>query len=67
MSGALTVLHPRHKLVYFRNAKWSEEWIRTAEEIVRTVYELDYKDTDVVDSEKVRRLIVVIFYIMDHY
>lgn len=67
MSGALTVLHPRHKLVYFRNAKWLEEWIRTAEEIVHTVYELDYKDTEFVDSEKVHQLIVIISYIMDHY
>ena len=28
------VLHPMHKLTYFKNAGWEAEWIDTAEEIV---------------------------------
>ncbi|KAG2087278.1 uncharacterized protein F5147DRAFT_523764, partial [Suillus discolor] len=29
------VLHPRHKLVYFRNARWEDDWVTTAEKLVR--------------------------------
>ena len=29
------VLHPEHKLEYFKEAGWSQEWIDTAVEIVR--------------------------------
>ena len=28
------VLRPRHKLAYFKNAQWEEEWMDTASEIV---------------------------------
>jgi hypothetical protein len=28
------VLLPRHKLQYFKNAGWPEEWVNTAKEIV---------------------------------
>ncbi|KIL59371.1 hypothetical protein M378DRAFT_56420, partial [Amanita muscaria Koide BX008] len=38
------ILHPRHKLVYFRNAGWPEDWITTAENILRTNYDQKYKD-----------------------
>jgi len=36
------VLHPRHKLAYFKNAGWEDEWIKTAECIVREEYECSY-------------------------
>lgn len=36
------VLHPRHKLEYFRRAGWEPEWIETASEIVRTKFEESY-------------------------
>jgi len=36
------VLHPRHKLRYFKNAGWQDEWIERAEEIVRTEFDLSY-------------------------
>ena len=29
------VLHPKHKLKYFEKQKWEEDWVKTAEEIVR--------------------------------
>ncbi|KAF8547001.1 hypothetical protein OG21DRAFT_1376640, partial [Imleria badia] len=37
-----TVLHPRHKLTYFKNAGWLQEWIDTAEKLVRDTFELNY-------------------------
>jgi len=42
----LLVLHPRHKLQYFKNAGWQDEWIERAEEIVRTVFDLSYGSMD---------------------
>ncbi|KAG2052944.1 hypothetical protein BDR06DRAFT_825559, partial [Suillus hirtellus] len=29
------ILHPCHKLIYFRNARWEDNWVTTAEELVR--------------------------------
>ena len=37
------VLHPQHKLEYFRNAGWEQEWINGAEKIVRAEYKRSYK------------------------
>jgi len=37
------VLHPCHKLSYFRTAGWEEEWVETAQEMVRDVFERSYK------------------------
>ncbi|KAF5332362.1 hypothetical protein D9758_016948 [Tetrapyrgos nigripes] len=37
------VLHPRHKLNYFKTAEWPTSWVDAAKEIVREVYERDYK------------------------
>jgi hypothetical protein len=36
------VLHPRHKLLYFKNAGWKDDWIKGAEDIVRTEFDLSY-------------------------
>lgn len=36
------VLHPRHKLAYFKKAGWDAEWIDAAELIVREEYERSY-------------------------
>lgn len=36
------VLHPQYKLQYFKDAKWEPEWIDTAEELVRTQFDLAY-------------------------
>jgi len=30
----LLVLHPRHKLNYFKNAKWEDDWIEAARQLV---------------------------------
>ena len=47
-----TVLHPRHKLDYFKNAQWSREWIDTAEGLVRKRYESRYANRFVAGGEK---------------
>ncbi|KIL54123.1 hypothetical protein M378DRAFT_56185, partial [Amanita muscaria Koide BX008] len=36
------VLHPRYKLTYFRRTNWPEEWIKTAETMVRATYDRKY-------------------------
>ena len=46
-----SVLHPRHKLLYFKQAGWPTKWIRTAEEIVHAEFKHSYA-TDV-DAEGV--------------
>jgi hypothetical protein len=42
----LLVLHPRHKLHYFKTAGWENEWIEWAEEIVRTEFNQSYGPLD---------------------
>ena len=37
------ILHPGMKLVYFRNQKWEEEWIKEAESLVRDEYVTKYE------------------------
>jgi hypothetical protein len=37
------VLHPRHKLQYFKNTGWSDRWIETARDMVRERFENSYK------------------------
>src|ERR1700722_769396 len=39
----IAVLHPRHKLAYFKSAGWEPEWIATAEEVVRAKFERSYQ------------------------
>ncbi|KAF5317857.1 hypothetical protein D9758_018904 [Tetrapyrgos nigripes] len=49
--GCMIVLHPRHKLNYFKTAEWPESWKNTALEIVRDVYERDYKSKMTVEND----------------
>ena len=44
------VLHPSHKLAYFGQAGWKEEWRVAAEEIVQTEFERSYAGIDIQDS-----------------
>jgi hypothetical protein len=46
----VTVLHPRHKLSYFKSAGWDHEWIETAQQLVRDEFDLNYAGMDEVDS-----------------
>ncbi|TFY79033.1 hypothetical protein EWM64_g4980 [Hericium alpestre] len=46
------VLHPGLKLQYFRNHHWEDEWIETAENLVREEYAHHYEhENDAVESE----------------
>ncbi|KAI0371578.1 hypothetical protein BV20DRAFT_941875 [Pilatotrama ljubarskyi] len=36
------ILHPGHKLEYFRDQNWSEEWIETAKDIIKDEYNRKY-------------------------
>ena len=36
------MLHPRHKLAYFKKAGWEPQWIEEAESIVRNEFERSY-------------------------
>jgi hypothetical protein len=45
------VLHPRHKLSYFKQAGWPTEWINAAEGIVRAEFKRSYAVNDDADRE----------------
>ena len=45
-SDLLLVLHPCHKLLYFRTAGQEDEWITSAEEIICTQYHQSYGALD---------------------
>lgn len=60
---SILVLHPRHKLEYFKQAVWEDDWIEIAENLVRDEFQRSYssiatsrsddeEDTDV-DMESV--------------
>jgi hypothetical protein len=56
-----TVLHPRHKLHYFKKAGWEDAWIDSARDIVRAEFDLTYAfmdvDVEVPHSEAPRPLV----------
>lgn len=45
------MLHPRHKLEYFKTAAWIDDWINTAETLVREEFKRSYSMLDVSDEE----------------
>ena len=47
-----SVLHPRHKLAYFKMAGLEQEWIKTARELVRDAFERSYKQEDTWDQDE---------------
>jgi len=49
----LSVLHPRHKLEYFKAQKWEHGWIQTARDIVREEFDRSYKDITSEDAMQV--------------
>ena len=52
------VLHPQHKIHYFKKAGWDENWIETAKDIVRAEFDQTYAfmdvDVDIPESETPR-------------
>jgi hypothetical protein len=53
----LLVLHPRHKLHYFKTAGWEPEWIKAVQDIVREEFDRTYAfmdwDNEIVSKNKV--------------
>jgi hypothetical protein len=49
IANIFIVLHPRHKLSYFKNAGWEDEWIDTAEALIRDEYKHSYEHMIVKD------------------
>ena len=41
-ADVVSVLHPRLKLSYFKAACWEDEWIKTAEKVIRDEFEHMY-------------------------
>ncbi|KAF8805651.1 hypothetical protein BYT27DRAFT_7104064, partial [Phlegmacium glaucopus] len=37
------VLHPQHKLTYFKKVRWDNDWIKTARQIVCNKFKHSYK------------------------
>ena len=46
----LLVLHPRHKLHYFKTARWEDNWIETAHIIIHTEFDQTYAFMDFDDK-----------------
>ena len=42
----IIVLHPKHKLSYFKTACWEDEWITTAEQLVRDEFTNSYMNAE---------------------
>ena len=66
------VLHPRHKLKYFAHAKWQQDWIDTAYDLVRETYDLKYASLEVDEevleaAEETETLQVRAQYIYHHH
>jgi hypothetical protein len=47
----LLVLHPRHKLEYFKAQNWEHEWIQSARNIVRDEFDRSYQGSAIRDDE----------------
>ena len=45
----VVVLHPRHKLEYFKKAAWETKWVESAENILRNEYDRTYRFRDGAD------------------
>ncbi|KDQ54146.1 hypothetical protein JAAARDRAFT_135855, partial [Jaapia argillacea MUCL 33604] len=48
----LLVLHPCHKLAYFKRASWLPEWITTTKEIIHNEYKLSYPQNEDLTEDK---------------
>jgi hypothetical protein len=49
---SLAVLHPSHKLTYFAQAGWLDEWCATAEDIVQAEFEYAYAEIKIIDANE---------------
>lgn len=51
LNSNLLVLHPRHKLEYFKKHNWEATWIDTARQIVRDEFDRSYATMDANTNE----------------
>jgi len=51
-----SVLHPHHKLEYFKKHGWDATWIKTARQIVRDEFDRSYAMTDANADENVMQI-----------
>jgi hypothetical protein len=65
-----TVLHPCHKLQYFKTTGWEDDWIEMAHNIVREEFDQTYVfmdfDDEVVSMKKVRELSKPFYFLTHH-
>lgn len=64
ITSNLSVLHPRHKLSYFKKAKWEGEWIKAAMQLVRAEFDTSYKSGLALDNEVRARCMLFLFHLM---
>ena len=57
-----SVLHPRHKLSYFKNAGWEENWVKAARDIVRAEYDHTYAFMDITGLQRMGQTVSSIFF-----
>ena len=50
LMAILLVLHPRHKLEYFKKAGWPESWIQMASDLVRDEFDMSYASVPIVSA-----------------
>ena len=50
LQSFIIVLHPRHKLRYFEQAGWEEDWVSAAKDIVCNEFNRSYASRDVSES-----------------
>ena len=55
-SHQVLVLHPRHKLKYFRTMRWEEEWIETTHSIVHEEFNQTYTFMDVTGEDQANKV-----------
>jgi len=63
------VLHPRHKLDYFKKHNWDEKWIETAREIVRDKFDRSYAGLEAVSEDTMQMDVndMVHFFLVSSY
>jgi hAT family C-terminal dimerisation region len=54
--GDPPVLHPRHKLQYFEDVGWEDDWITTARDIVRAEFDRKYTSAEVEEAPKPQKV-----------
>jgi hypothetical protein len=60
------VLHPSHKLTYFAQAGWDDEWRATAEDIEQAEFERAYADLEVADSQNTQNVSNCFYFIFSN-